>query len=297
MSLPRHLFTPAFRHQHLGRSFAAIVGIMVFIASFAAAAETALLATGYLWGRTMETRVTVEIPAVGDEASTPQSERVRQATSALRAIPDIGLVVPLADDEVERLLSPWFNDNDILKALPLPVLIDVERKTGADLNVEQIRDALKNVVSDARVDAHGNWTADIWRLVHGLSLLGGATILLTALTLVIAVGMICRAVMAAEHETITLLHLLGTEDSDIASHFQRHAERIALNAAVIGFGIAVLATGILMFLTRNLADFSALSWGHWLGLALALCAVPVGATALASFTARFSVLRQIRGFP
>lgn len=77
----------------------------------------------------METRVTVEIPAAGDEASTPQSERVRQATSALRAIPDIGLVVPLADDKVERLLSPWFNDNDILKALPLPVLIDVERKT------------------------------------------------------------------------------------------------------------------------------------------------------------------------
>jgi|GEM_PF-639217 cell division transport system permease protein len=297
MSLPRHLFTPAFRHQHLGRSFAAIVGIMVFIASFAMAAEAILLTASYLWGQTMETRITVEIPAVGDESSMPQAERVKQATSVLRALPGVGLVMPLSDDEVERLLQPWFNNPDLLKALPLPTLIDIERKSGATLSATQIQAALKNVVSDARVDDHGAWTQDIWRLVRGLILLGGLTIALTAVTLIITVSLICRAVMAAEHETISLLHLLGAEDKDIARHFQMQAKCIARNAATLGFLIALAVTAALLFSTRHSADFSALQWNHWLGLSMTSLLIPISATFIAAITARISVMRLIKSFP
>ncbi len=297
MSLPRHLFTPAFRHQHLGRSFAAIVGIMVFIASFATAAETVLLTAGYLWGRTMETRITVEIPAVGDETAMPQAERVRQVTSVLRAMPDVGLVMPLSDDEVERLLRPWFEKPELLKALPLPTLIDVERKSGSALSAGQIQDALKNVVADARVDDHGAWTQDIWRLVRGLTILGAVTIALTAITLILTVSLICRAVMAAEHETISLLHLLGAENKDIARHFQKQAERIALRAAAIGFLFSLAVTAALLFTTRHIADLSSLRVGHWAGLGIVAFLVPVCAIFIAAISARVSVMRLIKSFP
>jgi cell division transport system permease protein len=297
MSLPRHLFTPAFRHQHLGRSFAAIVGIMVFIASFAVAAEAALLTVSYLWGQTLETRITVEVPAVGDESSMPQAERVKQATNVLRGMHDVGLVMPLSDDEVSRLLEPWFNHADLLKTLPLPTLIDVERTPGATLSAKEIQDALKNVVSDAHVDDHGAWTQDVWRLIQGLSILGGVTIALTGLTLIIAVSLICRAVMAAEHETISLLHLLGTEDKDIAHHFQLQAERISLKASSIGFSVALLITGLLLFATRHIADFSTLEWSHWVALGTAAFVVPLSAIAIAAITARISVMRLIKSFP
>ena len=93
----------------------------------------------------MESRITVEIPAVGDEAAQPQSERVKQASAVLRGIPDIGLVMPLSDDEVARLLQPWFSQPELLKALPLPTLIDVERKAGSHITAAQIQDSLKNV--------------------------------------------------------------------------------------------------------------------------------------------------------
>ncbi|MGB9152595.1 MAG: hypothetical protein WCD70_05860 [Alphaproteobacteria bacterium] len=297
MSLPRHLFTPAFRSLHLGRSFAAIVGIMVFIATFATAAEAALLTMGYLWGQTAETRITVEIPAVGDETSTPQVERVKQATAVLRGMPDVGLVMPLSDEDVARLLQPWFNQPELLKALPLPTLIDVERKTGSALTADQIQDALKNVVSDARVDDHGAWTQDVWRLVRGLTLLGVLTIALTGITLIIAVSLICRAVMAAEHETISLLHLLGTEDRDIALHFQMQSERISLRAAAIGFTAAIAVTAGLLFATRHIVDFSTLQTLHWAALLAAAFSVPVCAIAIASTTARLSVMRLIKSFP
>lgn len=297
MSLPRHLFTPAFRSQHLGRSFAAIVGIMVFIATFATAAEAGLLTMGYVWGQTAETRITVEIPALGDESSTPQADRVKQAIEVLRGMPDIGLVVPLSDEDVARLLQPWFDKPELLKALPLPTLIDVERKTGSALTADHIQDALKNVVSDARVDDHGAWTQDVWRLVRGLTLLGGVTIALTGITLFIAVNLICRAVMAAEHETISLLHLLGAEDRDIAHHFQLQSERISARAAATGFVAALAITAGLLFSMRHIADFSTLRLEHWVGLGTAVFLIPVCAIAIASTTARLSVMRLIKSFP
>ncbi|MDR3449250.1 MAG: hypothetical protein P4M15_05810 [Alphaproteobacteria bacterium] len=297
MSLPRHLFTPAFRHHHLGKSFGMIVSIMVFIASFATVAEAGLLALGYNWGQTMESRITVEIPAVDDEAATPQSTRVEQAIAAIRALPQTGLVLPLSDSEVEKLLQPWFSDAGLLKTLPLPTLIDVERKPGADLTAAQISDVLKDVVADAKVDDHGAWTQDVWRLVHGLAMLGGLMITLTGVALVIAVSLMCRAVMAAEHETVALLHTLGTDDRDIARHFQLQAERIALRAAGIGFAGALTVTAALMFATRHIADLSTLHLSHWIELVAAALAVPVAAIAIAAFTARETVMKLIRALP
>lgn len=297
MSIPRQLFTPAFQHQHLGRSFATIVGIMVFIASFAMAAEAVLMTASYLWGQTMENRITVEIPAVGDEASMPQAERIKQVLSVLRALPNVELAVPLSDSEVERLLSPWFDKPELLKALPLPTLIDVERKQNTDLTAPQIQTALKNVVSDARVNDHGAWTKDVWRLVHGLSILGSATIALTALALVIAVNLICRTIIATERETISLLHLMGAENMDIANHFQSMTARIALQAASIGFLIAVAVTSLLVFSTRHLADLSTLGWEHWAGIGAFALSVPLCAVAIVTVVARVSVLRLIKTFP
>lgn len=297
MPLPRHLFTPAFRHRHLGRSFAAIVGIMVFLASFAVAAEAIFLTAGYLWGKTIETRLTVEIPAVGDEASTPQAERVRQAISILRAMPEVERAIPLSDDSVAQLLRPWFDEPELLKSLPLPSLIDVEPMPDANLAAQKIKAALKDVVGNARVDDHGAWAQDAGRIMRGLTILSVLTIALTAVALVGAVDLTCRAVIATEHETISLLHLMGAENLDIARHFQGQTRGIAARAAAAGFLAAVAAIAALFFSTRHFADLSALRWAHWAGVGIVALLVPVCATVLAALAARLSVMRLIKSFP
>ena len=297
MSLPRTLFAPAFRHQHLGSSFAAIIGIMVFIASFATAAESVLLTQSYLWGSRTETRLTVEIPALGDETSLPQSERVKQVVAILRAMPEISKITPVSDDEVYHLLQPWFDQPELLKALPLPALIGIERKEDSTASAAQIQTTLKTTIPDVRVDDHGAWTRDIWRLVRGLSMLGGLMIALTGVTLVVAVSLICRAVVAAEHETISLLHLLGANDSDIARHFQSQSLHLSLRAAGVGFALALLVATGLIFAARDIIDAAPLQAWHWVRLGVAVAMIPVGATLLAATTARLSVLRMIRSFP
>src|SRR5271154_7021430 len=117
MPLPRHVFAPAFRHRRLGWFFALLVGIMVYLASFATAAEATLSMMTVTWDRDMESRLTVEIPAVDDEASTPQPERVAQVLAVLRAMPGVERATPLSEDETARLLKPWIKQPELLKEL------------------------------------------------------------------------------------------------------------------------------------------------------------------------------------
>ncbi|MHA4874965.1 hypothetical protein ACX0FC_16500, partial [Enterococcus faecium] len=62
---------------------------MVFMATFTMAAEASLSVITLAWNQDLNTRLTVEIPAVDDEASVTQADRVKQALSILRAMPQV----------------------------------------------------------------------------------------------------------------------------------------------------------------------------------------------------------------
>ena len=52
------------------------------------------------------------------------------------------------------LLQPWISDPELLKKLPLPTLIDIERRADSNLTAAGLEEKLRTVVSDARVDDH-----------------------------------------------------------------------------------------------------------------------------------------------
>lgn len=297
MSIPTKLFAPSFRHQKLGWFLAVMVGIMVYVATFAMSAEATLSAITFTWDRGMHSRMTVEIPAVDDENSMPQAERVKQVMNVLHAMPQIALALPLSDDETMRLLKPWINQPELLKVLPVPVLIDIERKEGANLNADDLRQQLKPIVKDIRVDDHTTWLSDLNHLVSGLTVIAGLIILLTGITLVIAVSLICHAIMATEHDTMSLLHALGATDNDIAHHFQKHTQRLSWPASLAGFMLALISTASLMFFLKNFADPSMLQWSHWIVLGLMTLLVPVLAIIIATLAARLSVLKLLHSMP
>jgi cell division transport system permease protein len=261
------------------------------------AAEATLSVITFTWDKGMESRMTVEIPAVDDEATTPQTERVRQAMAILHAMPNVATVTQVPDDEAMRLLKPWITQPELLKTLPLPTLIDVERKSGSSLTAADVEERLHATIRDARVDDHAAWLADIAHLVQGLSLLAAAMILLTGMTLVVAVSLICRAIMATERETLSLLHIIGAEDDDIARHFQFHARRLSWPAAFTGFALAMLSAGGILFFLRHFADPTALRPLHWAGLGLLTLLVPLTAIWIAALSARLSTLKILHAMP
>jgi len=297
MALPRHFFAPSFRHRHLGAFLAVIVGVMVYMAAFVMAAEASLSTITLTWNRDLQSRLTVELPAVDDEASVPQAERVRQAVSILQAMHGIVRVTPVPDTEASRLLEPWIIDPEILKALPVPALIDIERVPGSTVTADDVHQQLKATLRDVRVDDHAAWLIDLERFVNGLAAFGGLMIVLTVLTLVLAVSLVCRTIMATEQETISLLHIMGAEDSDIARHFENHACRLSLAAAGIGFALAMGSAGALLYFMRHFADPGVLRQAHWMILGGATLAVPLAAVWIAALSARFSVLNFLRSMP
>jgi cell division transport system permease protein len=297
MPLPRKFFAPSFRYRGLGTFLAVIVGIMVYMAAFVTAAEASLSAITLAWDRDLEGRLTVELPAVDDEASIPQAERVKQALSILRAMPGVAHVTPVRDDEASRLLAPWITDADVLKALPVPALIDIERQPDSKLTAEDVRMQLRATLRDAHVDDNAAWLTDLARFVNGIAAFGGLMIVLAALTLVLAVSLVCRAIMATERETISLLHIMGAEDLDIALHFESHARRLSVFAAFTGFVLALMSSGVLLYFMRHFANPAVLQQGHWWLLGGAVLAVPLIAIWIASLSARLSVLNYLRSMP
>lgn len=297
MPLPAYVFAPAFRHRRLGWLFVLLVAMMVYLASFATAAEATLSAVTFTWDKNMEGLLTVEIPPVDDESSIPQTERVQKVLAALKNLPGVEDATVVPDEETTRLLKPWIAQPEMLEALPIPTLIDVTRADGAALSAEDVQNALKPVVDGAHVDDHAAWLGDLAHLVRGLSAMAGLIVLLTTLTLIITVGLLCRVIMATEHEAIALLHVMGAEDNDIARHFQFHARRMALPASLIGFLLALLSIGFMFFFIRHLVDLSSLHALHWIGLACSVVIVPIVAILIASTTARLSVLQLLRGMP
>ncbi|HEU0117059.1 MAG TPA: FtsX-like permease family protein [Alphaproteobacteria bacterium] len=297
MALPRHIFAPAFRHQKLSVFFAGLVCIVVYVATFATAAEATLSALTMTWDKGVEARMTVEIPHAGDEASQAQSDKVQQAVALLRAMPELATVTPVPDEETIALLKPWIDNPEVLKAIPVPSLIDITRKEGVSLTPADVLAKLKPVAEDARVDEHAAWLSDAQHLVRGLSIMAFLMIGLTAVTLVIAVSLVCRAIMATEKDTITLLHTMGAEDRDIARHFQFHARRLAAPAAWLGFGLALLSSAILLFFLRHIASAASLQPMHWLVLAVMTLLVPVLAVWIAAFSARLSTLKLLHALP
>jgi cell division transport system permease protein len=291
------LFEPAFRHQKLGWLFVAIVGIMVYIATFAMAAEAALSSVSLSRNQGIANHLTIEIPAVDDESTQPQDERVKQAVAVLKAVPDLDDVRAIPEDETARLLEPWITDPELLRKLPLPALIDVERHGASSISVDALQEKLRAVVGNAKVDDHAAWMVDVAHLVHSLAILAAFMIALTGVALITAIGLICRAVMATERDTIELLHVMGALDSNIARHFQYQALRLSWPAAVGGFICAVLSLIVLLFFLRHVIDISSLHAGRWFALGSLVILVPLAAVQAAALSARFSVLKLLQSFP
>jgi cell division transport system permease protein len=232
-----------------------------------------------------------------DEAAIPQAERIKQEVSVLKATPDIIDVRPVPEEETTKLLEPWISEPDLLKKLPLPALIDIERRDGSNVTASELEDRLRATINDARVDDHAAWLADIAHLVGSLSVMAIFMIVLTGGALMISIALICRAVMATERDTVELLHIMGAPDRNIASHFQNHAWRLAWPAALAGFGLAVFSLALLLFFIRHVADLSGMQFARWLELALLVIAVPMAAVLAASFSAKISVVRLLRSLP
>ncbi|HET7679706.1 MAG TPA: ABC transporter permease [Xanthobacteraceae bacterium] len=236
-ALPR-LRTPIVpRNSIAGRSLAAVVAIMTFLASMTTGAVVLVQAAASDWQAEVGREITIQV--------RPQSGRdieaeVRKAAEIARAAPSVAEVRPYTREESSRLLEPWLGSGLALDDLPVPRMIVVKVAPDAKPDLASLRKALSDQVAGASIDDHRGWIEQM-RAMSRTAVVGGIVILLLVFAAtVLSVTFATRGAIATNRPVVEVLHFIGAPDSFIAGHFQRHFLWLGLKGGAIGGGAAIL---------------------------------------------------------
>jgi uncharacterized SAM-binding protein YcdF (DUF218 family) len=143
-------------------------------------------------------------------------------------------------EDLRRTLERWLGPEGAKADLPLPVIIDVDLRPGADPSA--VSDRIERDVPGARFVAHRTSLAPLLDALRGLTLLAVGLVLLIALASAAAIVLAARGALDTHRATIEVMHGIGATDDQVARLFLR---QIAIDALLGGIGGAVVAGLIL----------------------------------------------------
>lgn len=278
-----------------------VMAIMVAMMIIAAAAGLALRNTGKAAASELAGGITVQI------VEPRAAERERQARAAavfLQNTPGVQDVRLIPAQELDALIEPWLGEvaagadgapDGAEAGVPVPALIDA-RLSGAlsPQRLGGLQQALKAVAPGARLDAQSTWLKPVFGAVASLQWLALALIALLSCATGAAVLLAARTALGNNRETIEIVHLLGGSDAQIAGIFQRSIALDAIGGGIAGAGAAFVVIALLgksfAALQAGIVTGAALGWQDWAVLAL----IPMIAVALATLTARWTVMRALQ---
>jgi cell division transport system permease protein len=269
-----------------------VIAVMAFLAGLALGGVLIAQRTAESWQAGLAGRITVQILPEGDAAP---AREVNAAIAILRDTPGIVRAAALSDADNLALVEPWLGRDAVVAALPFPRLIDVELAAGAAPDLSTLEKRLKAAAPHAVLDDHGRWIGRLKNTANSVVFAALAILALIAVGTAATVAFATRAGLAAHHEIVQLLHLMGAQDRFIARAFEWHYFLAALVAAACGAAIATL-----IFAAAGSLDqlgVSTVSFLPPLGLPLRdlgwLAVIPAAAAAIAWATARLSVVAAL----
>lgn len=267
-----------------------LIGIMVFLTALALAGALSLTSAASGLTRELSRTLTVQI-VHGDPAVRDGEARI--AANAMRAVPGVASVKPLAREEIAALLAPWLGAGALDPELPLPALIDVTFDHAAPAKAAQIRAVLGKIAPHARVDEQAAWLDALSGLLTALRWLGLGVVLLVLMAMVGTVVLATRSALNTHRETIEVMHLMGATDGQISRLFERRSAVDGLMGGAMALAAAALVLAVLK--TRLAETGSSLLGGAGLPFYAwaALFLLPFIAALLAAVTARATVFRSL----
>ena len=265
-------------------------GVMAFLAVFALALS---LATGRLadrWGNELARTATVRI-------SAPEGQMAAQTAAALRVLETtagVDRARAMTDEEQAALLAPWFGPGLPISDLPIPRLIEVI-ETSDGFDAEGLRLRLSAEVPGAMLDDHTRWRQPLVRAASRLRLLGWVSLILIGAAVGAMITLAANAALAANAQVISVLRLVGAQDSYIAHAFVRRFTLRALSGASVG---VFLGCGAILLLPRAQMEGGFLTglgfqgW-HWIWPLL----IPPLAAAVAFAATRLAAQRTLKDMP
>lgn len=264
-------------------------GAMAFLAVFALALA---LATGRLaerWSESLAQTVTVRVSAPANEID----QQASAVMEVLKTTPGVVKSEIVSDEEVERLLEPWFGPDVPVDALPVPKLIEVTQNASFDSKALQLR--LEAEAPGAIVDDHTHWRQPLVSAAKRLKVLGIFSLLLIAATAGAMITLAAKAALAANGQVIRVLRQIGARDITIATAFVRRFTRRAAVGAGIGTLLGMLAILLLPDMDAAGGFLTGLGFHGWSWiLPLFIPAIWAGIGFLSTRWAALKMLRAVR---
>ena len=272
------------------RAMVWIMAIMLFLTVLAGALGFGMAGAGRSLERQLAGRLTVQLI---EADAARRDANTRALVERIRAIPGVKQVVEVDRARLAELLRPWLGDAGLDAELPMPAMIDVDLTSGDPALIARVRQTALAVSPAARVDQHAQWLSPVAGFIATLTWAAAGLVLLMATATAAVVLLAARAGLDTHRDTIAVLHMLGSTDTQVARLFQR---RIALDPLVGGIIGTVAALGAVWLLGRQSAGLGsellgnvALAEADWVLLAL----VPFAFALLAMSAARVAVLRTL----
>lgn len=260
-----------------------LIAIMTFVMVVVAAAGLALANTASVVKGGVENRYSIQI--------ADGSAKAAAAIAAARSAPEVSRAEQVPPEDLRRTLERWLGPAGAKADLPLPVIIDVDLRPGADASA--VADRIERAVPGARFVAHRTSLAPLLDALRGLTLLAFGLVVLIALASAAAIILAARGALDTHRATIEVMHGIGATDDQVARLFLR---QIAIDALLGGIGGAVVAGLILAAIlggasfATSLAGAPPLDWGD----AAILSLMPLAVALLATLVARGALVRALR---
>lgn len=274
-----------------------MISIAVFIFAITLAGVLSINSMLQNWNKSILGSFTVQIMPINDSNQAKvMTETIKNQNLAIEFLQQheaVESASPLSDEQLEQLIQPWLGDGIEIKKLPIPRLIDVKIKKGAEVDYNQLAADLANISPYASLDNHKLWLNKLMHFADGLKMLALSILVLIILVNSGAIFYSTQSSLGLHRSIIEILHLMGAKDTYIAQQYARRAGWIGLMGGVIGLILAVPAILLIGNLALQIeggiiseAGLSVLSW-------LIIFSLPLFAGFVAMITAYYTVKRTL----
>lgn len=267
-----------------------IMALLVFLLSLVLAGAFSISSSLKNWHVGVSQKLTIEVPL---QHELDRDRMIPNIISFLQSQPGITHVEPVKQQQLLSLLEPWVGQVDMLSDIPMPALIDIDVDPNSHMEVSELIQKLRQYTAGIRVESHGRWLETLSILRTSLQIIAYLFAVIIGVTVAITVMLVTKAGLASHHQSISVLRLIGAQNSYIAHKFQAHALKLASKGALIGFVAAFPVLLCLNYLTSNFGVPEMLRPSADWTLVAFLIIIPFIIIGLSILVARLAVLKTL----
>ncbi|MFQ5561964.1 MAG: cell division protein FtsX [Parvularculaceae bacterium] len=276
-----------------GAPLTAVIAAISFLAALSLSGFIVISLAAGSWTSELRTELTIQVKGASAELI---AEDVDAALRVLSTTEGVVSAKAMAPEDAAKLLEPWLGRGNVGAYLNVPALIEVKATPALHNDLGLLRTRLAAAAPGASIDDHGSWHSRLAAAARSGQALA-FTVFLLVMGAACAISVFAaRAGLAANHEIVSLLHLVGATDAFIANEVQRRFFILGFRGSMAGLFLALVALGGAALITRvRGAEGFFLPNVELQGGVLAwLLIVPAATCLVSAATARFTVLKTLR---